>query len=219
MKRKGLLCAILALILLLSAQPAAAANTGNKRTTVITATKCRLPVIRVAVPTTGSVYINPLKVPVYIGDLESDEQIISPPVSIANMSDVPLKVDVAVTGAIKAGSTMSLVTSPTGGSGTNKSAFVYFDIKQSNSEDPESVEWDPAYDASKHIAVVAGVPITKNDVFTLPAMTLDGEIAEGGYAPFRLSGDAVKKPTDAWNSKDGIYVTVAFTFTPVPYTS
>ena len=52
---------------------------------------------------------------------------------------------------------------------------------------------------------------------TLPARTLDGEVAEGGYAPFRLTGDAVKNPTDAWNTRDGINVMVAFTFTPLSY--
>lgn len=114
---------------------------------------------------------------------------------------------------------MTLADYPTRGVGTEKSAFVYFEIKQSSSEDPEDVKWDRSYDASKHIAVVDGVPITKEKILTLPAKTLDGEVAKDGYAPFRLTGDAVKTPTEAWNSRDGINVTVAFTFTPLPYES
>ena len=215
MKRKGLLCAVLALVLLFSAQPAAMAA-GNMRSTIIRA-NCRLPIIRVTVPTRASVYFNPLRFPVSIGDGETDEQIISTPASIANESEVPLEVDVTVTGAVKTGSTMTLASAPTGGTGTEKSAFVYFEMKQADSEYPEDVAWDPAYDASKHIAIVPGTSITRQSMLTLPARTLDGEVAEGGYAPFRLSGDAVKNPTNAWNIRDGIYVTVAFTFTPLSY--
>lgn len=219
MKRKGLLCAILALVLLFSAQPGAmAANTGNKRSTVITATS-KMPVIRVTVPTRGTVYINPLKVPVSIGDWESEDQIISTPNSIANKSDVPVAVDVTVTGIIKTGSTMTLASYPTNGRGTDKSAFIYFEITQSDYDDPDYADWAPSYNASKHIAIVDGVPITQEKIITLPAKTLEGEVAEGGYAPFRLTGDAVQEPEVAWNSRDGINVTVAFTFTPLPYES
>lgn len=216
MKRKGLLCAVLALILLFSAQPAAAANTGNKRTTQIKA-NCRLPIIRVTVPTKASVYINPYRMSVSIGNEESDEQIISTPACIANESEVPLEVNVSVTGGIKAGSTMTLDTMPTGGHGTDKRAFVYFEMKQSGSKYPEDVRWDKSYDASKHIAVVAGESITVEKIMTLPAKTQDGEVANGGYAPFRLTGDAVKAPDDPWTARDGISVTIAFSFTPLSY--
>lgn len=215
MKRRKLLCAVLALVLLFSAQPTAVAA-GNQRSTNIIA-RCRLPIIRVTVPTRASVYINPLRIPVYIGDEEADDQIISTPASIANESEVPVEVDVTVTGAVKAGSAMTLSSTPTRGVGKEKSAFVYFEIKQANSEYPEDVQWDPAYDASKHVAVIPGVSSMKQKILTLPAKTLDGEVAEGGYAPFRLSGDAVKEPEVAWNSRDGIDVTIAFTFTPLSY--
>lgn len=217
MKRKGLLCAILVLILLFSAQPATASNAGNMKNTVISITKCRMPIVRVLVPTTGRVYINPLKFPIYIGDSTNNEQIVSTPLCLANMSDAPVKVDVTVTGTVKADSAMSLATHPTGGTGTNKAAFVYFEIQQGNSDDMDKVEWDSAYDASKHLMLVNGVPVTKKDITTLPAMTLDGDIAEGGYAPFRLAGDVVTAPTEEWTNKDGIDVIVAFTFTPLPY--
>lgn len=215
MKRKRLLCALLALVLLFSAQPAAMA-TGNIRSMIIR-TSVKLPIIRVTVPTSASVYINPLRLSVSIGDLESDEQIISTPAAIANESEVPVEVDVAVIGAVKTGSAMTLASAPTGGAGGEKQAFVYLEIKQADSADPEDVQWDSAYDAAKHIAIIPGVSNKKQKVLTLPAGTPDGGVAAGGYAPFRLSGDAVKTPTNAWNSKDGINVSVAFTFTPLSY--
>lgn len=216
--RKRLLCTVLTIILLFSAQPTAAASTGNTRSTNITAS-CRLPIIRVSVPTKATVYINPLKLPVSIGREEEElGQIISTPACLVNKSEVPLVVDVTVLGGIKSGSDMTLAASSTkGSSSTSKSAFVYFEIQKSDSEDPDDVQWDAGYDSAKHIAIVDSVPITKKSVVTLAERTLDGEVAEGGYAPFRLTGDAVEQPTVLWNTKDGLQVLVAFTFTPLPY--
>lgn len=163
-------------------------------------------------------YINPFNLPVSINGQSEDTQIVSSRGRIANKSDVALDVDVTVTGAVKQGSTMSLAASPTGGTGTVKSAFVYFEIHQANDSDYDLVNWDSEFDVAKHIVVTAGVPITKKEIMTLPAMTIDKEVAPGGYALFRLSGDAVRYPTDAWTSNDGIVVTIAFTFTPLSYT-
>lgn len=215
MKRKRLFCAILTAALFLSIQPAVIA-TGNMRSTIIRAT-CKLPTIQVTVPTNASVYINPLRLPVSIGDGDADEQIISTPAAIANKSEVPLSVDVAVLGAVKTGSGMTLAAAPTGGTGTEKSAFVYFEIKQADSEFLEDVQWDPFYDAANHMVILDGVPVTRQKIMTLPAKTLDGEVAKGGYAQFRLTGDAVLDPTTPWNNRDGINVVVAFTFTPLSY--
>ena len=213
MKRKRLLCAVLALVLLLSAQPAAASN---RRSTVINAA-CRLPVINVFIPSTGTVYLNPYKMSVSIHGQSDDRQIVSSRGRVYSKSDIPLNMDVTVTGEIKSGSTMTLAASPTGEAGTTKSAFIFFEIHQADDPDFDLVDWDTEYDAAKHIVVTDGVPITKKSIMTLPAMTMDKEVAPGGYALFRLSGDAVRQPTDAWTSNDGLTVTVAFTFTPIPY--
>ena len=215
MKRKKLLCAIFALVLLISAQPAAMAA-GDVYTTIIQAT-CRLPVVQVTVPASNSVYINPFRFPVTIGDGETSEQIISSPATIANMSEVPVAVNVRIASQVRPGSTMTLVSAPTGGAGTEKSAFVYFVMKQASSAELDTVQWDPSFDAAKHIAVTTGEPVTRQNILTLPARTSDGHVAENGYASFRLTGDAVKNPTTKWNSEDGVIVLVAFTFTPLSY--
>ena len=216
MMRKRLLCAALALVLLFSAQPAAAAAP-NMRFTEITA-DCRLPVIQVTVPTYASVYINPLELPVDVGSGRKDRgQILCTPACIANESEVPLAVDLTVTASVKPESTMTLALSPTGGEGAEKRAFIYFEIQQSNTDNDRRVGWDPEYDASKHIVIQDGMSVRKQDVMTLPPMTPKGNVADGGYAPFRLTGDAVREPTDEWTEADGINVTVAFTFTPLSY--
>lgn len=212
--RKRLLCAALALVFLFAVQPPAAAS--NHRSTVISAT-CRLPVIRVILPGAGTTFLNPYQLSVSVRGQSEEQQIVSTRGRMYSRSDIPLNVDVTVTGAIKQGSTMTLASSPTGGFGTAKSAFVYFEIHQADDTDFDLVEWDTEYDPSRHIVVTDGVPVTRQSIMTLPAMTVDREVGPGGYALFRMSGDAVRQPTDAWTSTDGILVNVAFTFTPIPY--
>lgn len=215
MKRKELLCAMAALLLFLCVQPASAL-TSNQRETVIEAIT-RMPVISVTIPSTAQVYINPFQIPVYIEDDETDAQIISTPSAIANMSEVPLKVDVTITSAIRSGSDMQLVTTSTIGRGlTTKRAFVYFEIQKSDSPDPDDVAWPAGYDSELKSQIILSTTNakTKKGILTLPAMTLDGDVF---YAPFRLTGDAVVGPKSPWNENDGIDVKVAFTFTPLHY--
>lgn len=216
--RKRLLCVVLTLAMLFSVQSAAAA-TGNTRSTVITATLTnQTPTIKVTVPSTAEVYLNPLKLPVSINSKSTREQIVSTPCVIANESDVPLQVDVTVTGQINEGSNMSLVTSSTKNStSTSKRAFIYFEIQPADTDDFSKVVWDAAYSRSKrnHIPVTT-MERTKTNTVVLASTTLDGEIAEkGGYAAFRLTGDAVVNPRKAWTEDDGLTVEIAFTFVPL----
>lgn len=214
MKRKALLCAILALTLLFSGQPASAL-TSNQRETVIQAT-ARVPVISVTVPASVDIMINPFRMPVQIGGEESDAQIVCSPAYILSTSDIPLKVDITVTGSVYANSDLTLVSAPTNGAGSSKNAFVYFEMQQTSVDDWEYVRWDPVFDAAKHINVTTTAQ-TKRAMVTLPPLTLDGELPENAYAWFRLAGDAARAPTNEWSTNDGINVTVAFTFTPVSY--
>lgn len=222
MKRKRLICAVLALVMLFSMQSAATAAYpgGNIRSTEFSSA-LRMPVISVSVPSYASVYINPLRLPVSIGSGEEDTgQILSTPTCLINRSDAPLDVDVTVTGAINEGSDMTLAPSTTKGSGsTAKRVFIYFEIQSASTDDVEAVQWDAAYDPAKHIVVSSTGSNTKRNLIRLAPMTLDGDVGEGGYGPFRLTGDAIEHPSTPWNGNDGIKVQIAFTFTPVPFDS
>lgn len=216
MKRKALLCATLALILLLSA-PSAVLASGQPETVIEGTT--RLPVISVTVPASVDIMINPFQMPVAIGNGESAEQIICSPAYILSTSEVPVRVDVTVTGSVYAKSDMSLVSSPTGGAGTRKNAFVYFEMQQNSTDLWEEVAWDSGYDSTKHVVVAEGVSTKKEGLVTLPAQPQEGELAENAYGWFRLSGDAARSPDEAWSTDDGISVAVAFTFIPQSYSS
>lgn len=218
MKKLRLFCAVLALAMLFSAQPAtAAAETGNIRSTTITA-NCKVPSISVTVPTSGTVYLNPLKLKVNVDGEDRYEQVLSKTCFIANKGEIPLQVDVSVTGTLSEGSDMTLASSSTKGSASkSKLAFIYFEMQLADEYDSDLVQWDEAYDESKHIVVSDGETKTKKNVLTLGAKPINGTEVKGGYGAFRLTGDAIVAPESEWRSIDGLMVEVAFTFTPLPY--
>ena len=217
MKRNTQLCVLLALILLCSTRPAAALLSNERGTEIEGIT--RMPVISVSVPASVDILINPLQMPVSIGDGLYTDQILCSPAYIISTSDIPLKVDVTVTGRVYPNSDMNLVSAPTHGAGLQKNAFVYFEMQRSSWPYLEFVQWDPAYDAAKHIVVSDGVTKSKREIVTLPSYAdgMYGLPPENAYAWFRLAGDTVMDPTNEWTVEDGISVSVAFTFTPVSY--
>lgn len=216
MRRKRLICAIMALVLLLSAAPSALAAGTGKMSTTITATPL-VPTINVVVPAGVATLINPLSLPVSIGGTESTAQVISTPGYMYSLSNVPLSVEVGMYATIKTGSTMKLASSPTYGIGYNKEAFLYFEMIQSDTPDTQNAQWAEKYSYVKHIAIANKKTINVRDFLTLPAATKEGKVAEKGYALYRIAGDAVTNPSTAWNSNDGVNVLLGFTFTPVPY--
>lgn len=202
---------LLALLMALSSAPVAAAA-DNEYSTVITA-ECLLPdvMIQVVVPAESKVYVNPQSLPVKIDGKIVESQIISEPSCIENQSEVPLAIAATVTGTIKSGSNMILSSASTQGvATTSKKAFIYFEMKASDSSDVSLVEWDDAYDENYHILVRTAAK-TKKDFLILGAKG-----AQGSFGAFRLAGDCVANPQIAWTAEDGVDVDVAFTFTPMP---
>lgn len=197
------------LMLVMFAAPAAAAS----NTTVIEA-DCMLPdiEIKVTVPTSAEVYINPVGIPVKVGNTMEDGQIITGPSCIENQSVVPVSVSVAAEALVKAGSDMTLVGASTKGSTLrSKRAFVYFEMKATS--DPENVTWDRTYNAGKHLLVRESERI-KNGIVTLGAGG-----SEKCYGAFRLTGDCIQNPREPWTEADGFDVTITFTFKPLPTTT
>lgn len=209
MKKKLSLCLILALLLSLTAPARAVAAKGGSNT-VITA-KPYLPDIKieVVVPTSGNVYINPYRLPVKVDGNIENKQVISDTFSIENQSEVPLKVDVEVTGKIKSGSSMGLLNqSAATVTTTTKKAFMYFEIHAVS--DPSAVTWDSAYDANKHV-VVRETGKTQKGIVMLDS----GDNAKH-FGAFRLTGDCIQNPREEWTEKDGVTVEVIFSFSPLP---
>lgn len=206
MKNKKTLLLPAILLLLSVVVPVSAAS---KPSTEITGTY-KAPEINVVIPSSAEVFINPYRLPVTIGEEETDAQIVSSPACIENQSLVPISISISVTGAVKEGSNMRLVATSTQGTKlTSKSAFLYFEMQAADSEDPNAVYWDDEFDPARHLVIRTTQKAMKNVV----ALGAGGEA--GCFGAFRLSGDCVAHPKIAWTEDDGIDVTISFTFSPL----
>lgn len=210
MKRK-LIAFMTAVLALLSVSPVSVfATVTNSSAKIEVQGMTELPKIVVTIPTGGQLFINPYQLPVEIDGESTTEQIVSSPVNIENGSKVPLNVDVTVVGTINEDSDMTLNTMTLKNLATTaKKAFIYFEMQAVS--DPGQVEWDSAYNMSKHL-LVRTTSSTKKSITTLEQADKPNH-----FGAFRLTGDCVPTPKSSWTEADGITVTIAFTFTPLKY--
>lgn len=217
MKNKNLICLFMAALIFAMSMPAFAAEGGEleveqsaQADTNMSIMGLQDPIVDVAVPATGTLYINPLGFPVHYEydyeEVTDNSQILTEPAYIENRGDDPVRVSVSVTGAAEGG--MGLTSLPTKAqSTTSKKAFIYFEIQSVS--DYDRVTWDKEYDATKHVPVRNGTKSKKNIV------ELDDASGRNCYGAFRLTGDCVAKPKIPWSAADKLTVTIAFTFKPI----
>ena len=214
MKFKKLVSTALAGAMALSLSvPAFAADTDLEQSTNITGTT-QAPTIKITVPATGAVTVNPYKMAVSVGGSDVTDQIISATQYIENASDVALKVSAEVTGT--AAGNLAFATASTQGSRapTTNSVFMYFEMVASDDGSTEPT-WATAYDSKAATQILVSTKATKKaDMLTLAAGTGTAAASAGGYAAFHLAGDAASTPTTAWAAADKADVAIAFTFTP-----
>ena len=215
MKFKKLVSTALAGAMALSLSvPAFAADGDLQQSTDITGTT-QAPTIKITVPATGTVTVNPYKMAVSVGGSDVTDQIISATQFIENASDVALKVSAEVTGT--AAGNLAFATASTQGSRapTTNSVFMYFEMVASDDGSTEPTTWATAYDSKATTQILVSTKATKKaDMLTLAAGTGTAAASAGGYAAFHLAGDAASTPTTAWAAADKADVAIAFTFTP-----
>lgn len=239
MKSKKILSMFLALVMALAlAVPAFAEN-------VQVEGSINLPTINVVLPTTASMTLNPYELEVKLNpkdatETPTDAQIISPLMTVKNLSNIGVQVAVAVQG-VKGKGTAEFAAATTQGStkSTAKEAFVYAKFLVG---DPDMALTDIAAEATAPSADAARLVIldtTKKDVTKLAADDAAAETgsdinvlkgttgktaADGGVLGFRFFGDMTQAPektvgsdtvSDPWTDKDVLSATVSFTFTPV----
>ena len=199
MNFKKIMSTALASVMALSlAVPAFAADGDLEQNTAITGTT-QAPTIKITVPATGTVTVNPYKMEVTVGSDTKTDQIISATQFIENASDVAVKVSAQVTGT--AAGNLTFATASTQGSRapTTNSVFMYFEMdvadKTDGTADPT---WATAYDSKSTKQILVSTKATKKaDMLTLAAGTGTAAAATGGYAAFHLAGDAASTPTTA----------------------
>lgn len=163
-----------------------------------------LPTIKVTVPTTANLALNPYKMEVENeeGDTLTDK-IVTVDSVISNESDVKVAVNVSSFKAtVGTDSAVVFASAPftEGKEPTTKSVFAYLDIV---GEDEEHKPFDKTADGQ---LVLSDKAAKKDNMFVLDA--------EDGTAKFAIKGDVASKPTIAWTEKDTFETSLKFTFTP-----
>jgi hypothetical protein len=199
--------------------------------------------IAVVVPSTGTVVVNPYALPVTIVDKTDDaaaivvkgRQIVTKPMAIKNQSDTKLDINVSYTAKVQGALTFATAPIDDVTKDTKNDAFVCIDIVETTVTEDSAI--DAAYgeqtwhtydkttstteDKNPNMLVVKATTtaVSKAGMGTLAAASLDDDGAfsaynSGSIAFVGLTGQCAQAPKTAWTAKDGMSVTIAFTFTP-----
>ena len=164
------------------------------------------PVISVSVPDTGTVIVNPYRLPVELDGQETTEQIAGSTMILENRGNVAVDVSVSAIGSPTGG--VVFTARPPAESAAEKELFLYAEF-QPLSDPVLRPDWSGRYSDSTNQILVSAQGAAKADVLRL----------EAGGAPYswgaaRLFGSAAACPAQPWEAGDGFHVNLAFTFTP-----
>jgi len=211
--KKLLSIALACATVLCLAAPVFAAETDLTQNTAITGST-NVGTIKLTVPGTGNVTLNPYKLKVKVDSKDVQDQVISTTQGIKNESTVPLQLGVTVTSTV--GGKMVLATKTTAGDSklTTKSAFLQFEVAKSSTEPKADFDWTTA---TGKTAITLKKGAATFDKAATP-IVLDASSGTADYLAFHLTGDAVGTPAEAWAADDKVDVAVAFTFLPTAAT-
>lgn len=185
-----------------------------------------LPTIKVTVPTTADIVINPYQME-YTKDGDTDplgsSQIISAEQEITNESNVAVAVNVVDLTATEVAEGVTISTTALTDKVTTKSAFLYLEVVK------DDTDFAAAYNAKAANQVV--VPYVKEgDTKTKKGakdaiVTLEAGDTTATKAKFKIGGSVVANPTklsedkkstiaDTWSEEDKFGISFKFTFTP-----
>lgn len=165
--------------------------------------------IDVTVPGSASVIINPLRSAVELDGKTYTDQIVSSEQIMVSHSEVPLVVGASVTATVPEGSSLAITGHPLEGGEADKLAYLYMEFQNLPSAGSEA-GWSGGYTGAPNQLLASGDGAVLGDVLQLCAGA-----ETPAYAAYRLFGSLSETPLDEWNSKDGLTVTVSFTFRPV----
>lgn len=210
---KKFLSTVLALVMALSlCVPAFAAEISSvdglgEASEVEVTGETKIPAIKISVPTTGKVILNPYSLS-FTPEGQStaiDEQIFSVPQYVINQSDLKVKVSTKITGVIE-GAAFS--ENSVDASETAKKVFLEYNYAKATvavdatAPTTEPTTWD------KETLSTTPVEIKDTNAVELDKKGGTDENALG----FKFTGDATANPTDPWTTDNTVGATVAFTF-------
>jgi hypothetical protein len=157
-------------------------------------------VIKVIVPTTGSITANPNMLDVKMDDgTISNAQIVHQAQALVNNGDTPVSVDVKVTGQIQDGSGAMFTSSTPSLSSKLQRIFLFVEFGTDQN-------WSTSYDETSDNQLL----VTKYSTSASNVMTIDA----GGTGYFHFAGMLTAGSYPMWsNDTDTFTVTLTFTFT------
>lgn len=180
---------------------------GTYTSTVTGDSAITTPTIKITVPTTVSMTIDPYKI-------AEKNQIVSDDQFIKNESNVPISVGVGLYATKKTeASDITLATAALKGSETTKSVFAYLDMV--SSEDGSTATHTGTYDAKSASQFVLAYGTEAKYTTKANMITLAKGSTTPTYAAYNFQGSVATKPAKAWAATDLLTVTTVFTFTPV----
>lgn len=195
----------------LTAFAADAEVTDTATETTVTGTgSMNVPTIKVTVPTSFNVVLNPYQIAYEVDSESYKTQIVTVPQLITNESNVAVAVNVKEFKATPSSDVK--LSAKAVGKATDKSVYLYLDIVNSTTEEAGKAKFagsglvptdDSESGSSKDAAVILAAGNEK-----------------ATYAAFKLGGDMVVNPVDEdgnadpWVAADKVDVSFKFTFTP-----
>jgi len=197
----------------------------NKAFTSTVKSKVKAPTIKVTIPTTNNVYLNPYKMTVNVAGTDKSDEIVGVPTVIKSASDCKLAFSAVVTGKASTGVTLEKASvKDSNGNDTKKTnsvyMFVYFG-QATDKTDPTAAAGLAAPGASDLVftatndtpanAIVVGTTASKST----KVLTLEAGDTTAQYGAFVIGGDIVAAPDTPWTEKHTVDVTVALSIAPV----
>lgn len=176
-----------------------------------------LPEIKVTVPTTADIVINPFQLSYKDEDagITGNSQIISAEQEIVNESNVAVAVNVSDLQVKNASEGITITTSAISAKTTNKSALLYLEVIDA------AGNFGTGFDAKSNSQVAIPKPDTKVKAASKAAIvTLNAGNETATKAKFKIGGNVVANPVDGegvstpWVDEDSIELGFKFTFTP-----
>ena len=182
-------------------------ESGSYTSTVTGDSTIKTPTIKITVPTTVSMEIDPYKI-------AGKTQIVSADQFIKNESNVPISVGVGLYATKKTDSCdITLATAALKGTETTKSVFAYLDMVSSENE--TSATHTGTFDAKSTSQFVLAYGTESKYTSKANMITLAKGSETPTYAAYNFQGSVATKPAKAWADTDVLSVTTVFTFTPV----
>lgn len=200
---------------------------GNFVQPIEVSSSIQTPTLKVTVPTTAAVLVNPYKIAVTVAGGTIDDTIISPEYSVKNESNCAVAVTVTASAKVKdtTNKEVSIATKPLTGTETKKTAFMYV----------ESTETQGTYCADGFIAKAVAtkgltgdaldaanttnaymakqMALTTKDTSKV-LMTLKAGDTTATENWFKIQGEAASNTATPWAAKDAIDVGLTLKISP-----